>query len=148
MHEDLMNDVITWLCDKDEKNPLVFVKKPDNILPCIAFGLSCLGTKQASDTALMLINDIQNLEGHIKEIIMHMVKACAYAGTGDVLIINEFLEYLSKKLRMKLKRRRRRRKKPGRRKIQVRRRMTRRTRKKKKYRLRGRSSETAKAHRG
>jgi len=97
MHEDLMNDVITWLCDKDEKNPLVFVKKPDNILPCIAFGLSCLGTKQASDTALMLINEIQNLEGHIKEIIMHMVKSCAYAGTGDVLIINEFLEYLSKK---------------------------------------------------
>jgi len=97
MHEDLMSDVITWLCDKDEKNPLVFVKKPDNILPCIAFGLSCLGTKQDSNTALMLITDIQNLEDHIKEIIVHMVKACAYAGTGDVLIINEFLEYLSTK---------------------------------------------------
>jgi len=96
MHEDLMSEVITWLY-RDLKSPLVFVEKSQNILPCIAFGLSCLGTKQDSGTALSLINEIANLEVHIKEIIVHMVKACAYAGTGDVLIINEFLEYLSTK---------------------------------------------------
>lgn len=96
MHSELMSDVIIWLCE-DEKNPLVFVNKPDNLLPCIAFGLSCLGKKQESNTALMTVKDSQNLEGHIKDIIIHMVKACAYAGTGDVLIINEFLEYLSTK---------------------------------------------------
>jgi len=97
MTDDLMNDVISWLVERDEATPLEFIKKPENILPCIAFGLSCLGTKKNSETALMLINEIPSLPKHIKDIIVHLVKACAYSGTGDVLVINEFLEYISSK---------------------------------------------------
>merc|ERR1712066_1199856 len=43
----------------------------------------------------MLINEIPSLPPHIKDIIVHLVKACAFAGTGDVLVINEFLDYIS-----------------------------------------------------
>merc|ERR1719410_774801 len=97
MNEDLSTEIIAWLMEQDEKTPLEFINKPENILPCIAFGLSCLGTKKNSETALMLINEIPSLPNHIKDIIVHLVKACAYSGTGDVLVINEFLDYISSK---------------------------------------------------
>lgn len=89
---DLSSSILQALMERDELS----LKEPFSRLLALSLGLLFLGKQDAADVTLETVKVIESPIGKQSQVL---ITACAYAGTGNVLKIQEMLHYCNDHLK-------------------------------------------------
>lgn len=92
--EDIMGDMISILMARVSENSKL-IESPFLILYVLGMGLICMGLQK--DAAMIIeMTQLTDFPEDLRLYMKTLISACAYAGSGNVLIIQDFVELISK----------------------------------------------------